>query len=441
MKDSKMIKKPQNLFRLIAVNLALTFVCLESLSLAFYFINHKMLFYTRGKTQELVVTELQRTGVRLDESIIERLHPFFGYVMKQGAFTKKEFGIKVNSQGFLSIYDYPFIKQKENQYIIGIFGGSVAHNFVNDEYVTKRFSNKLKTFPEFANKEIIILSFASGGYKQPQQLLILNYFLAIGQKFDMVINIDGFNEVALSNLNNKAQVDLGMPSVQHIQPLTGLANNSLSAELMRSIVQITEKKKQLRETINKLDNCKLALCYSLTSLRLKRLAGDYQKEITAYDQNIKQSNATDDRNNIVYIPKAKSVLDDPKAFVKMVATWSESSLMMRQLSAKRKIQYFHFIQPNQYYLTKRVFTEEEKGLYISPNSPYSDSVKRGYPLLLSKSEELKKLNLNIFSATNVLDDAKETVYKDACCHYNEKGDELLGNYISNSIIQSLRRSK
>lgn len=441
MKDSKIIKKTQNLFSLIAVNLALTFLCIEGLSLAFYFINHKTFFYTRDKSKEPIVTELERTGVRLDESIIERLHPFFGYVMKQGAFTKKEFGLKVNSQGFLSIYDYPFIKQKENQYIIGIFGGSVAHNFVNDEYVTKGFSEKLKKFPEFANKEIIILSFASGGYKQPQQLLILNYFLALGQKFDLIINIDGFNEVALSNLNNKAQVELGMPSVQHIQPLTGLANNSLSSEVMSSIIKITETKKQLGETINKLDSCKLALCYTITSLHLKQLVESYQKQVIGYDQKVKNSNMKDDKNNIVYIPKAKSVLDDAKAIEKMVATWSESSLMMKQLSAKRKIQYFHFIQPNQYYLTKRVFTEEEKRLYLNPNSPYSDAVKRGYPLLLSKAEDLRKLQLNIFSATNVLDDAKETVYQDACCHYNEIGDDLLGSYISNSIIQELRKSK
>ncbi|OCQ91676.1 hypothetical protein BCD67_09215 [Oscillatoriales cyanobacterium USR001] len=441
MKDIPLIKKSKNLLSLIAVNLALTFVCVESLSLAFYFINHKMFFYTRSKTQEQVITELERTGVRLDESIVERLHPFFGYVLKQGAFTKEELGLKVNSQGFFSLYDYPFVKQKENQFIIGFFGGSVSNNFVNDEYVTKRFSEKLKKFPEFANQEIIVLNFANGGYKQPQQLLILNYFLALGQKFDMVVNIDGFNEVALSNLNNKSQVDLGMPSVQHIQPLTGLANNSLSLEVMSSIVKISETKKQLKETINKLENCQLALCYSLTSLRLKRLAGEYQQEIIIYDRNVKQSNATDGKNNIVYIPKAKSILDDGKAFEKMAATWYESSLMMRQLLAKRKISYFHFIQPNQYYPTKRVFTEEEKRLYVISDSPYSSAIKRGYPLLLSKAEDLRKLNMNIFSAVNILDNTKETVYKDACCHYNEIGDELLANYISSSIIQELRKSK
>ncbi|HLO51111.1 MAG TPA: hypothetical protein VK211_22040 [Kamptonema sp.] len=441
MKDDILVKKAKNLLSLITINLAVTFLCLESLSLAFYFINHKTFFYTRGKTQEKIVTDLERTGVRLDESIVERLHPFFGYVLKQGAFTNEQLGLKVNRHGFFSLYEYPFVKKDKNQFIVAIFGGSVANNFAIDEYVTKRFSQKLKSFPEFANKEIIILNFANGGYKQPQQLLILNYFLALGQEFNMVVNIDGFNEVALSNLNNKAQVDVGMPSVQHIQPLTGLANNSLSPEVMNSIVKITETKKQLRETINNLDTCKLALCYTMRSFQLKRLVEDYQKQIVAYDQNVKQSNATDGKNNIVYIPKAKAVLDDAAAFEKMVAVWSESSLMMKQLLAKRSIKYFQFIQPNQYYPTKRVFTEEEKRLYLSPDSPYSAAVKRGYPLLLSQAEVLQKVKLNIFSAVNILDNTKETVYKDACCHYNETGDEILATYISSSIVQRLREEK
>ena len=41
----------------------------------------------------------------------------------------------------------------------------------------------------------MILNFAADAVKQPQQLIYLNYFLGLGQKFDLVINIDGFNDV------------------------------------------------------------------------------------------------------------------------------------------------------------------------------------------------------------------------------------------------------
>jgi hypothetical protein len=441
MKDSTALKKGKNILIIIAVNLAIAFICLEALSLAFYFINQKQFFYTRTKTKEKVVEDIERIGIRLDESIVERLHPLFGYVLKQGAFTNEKLKLKVNKHGFFSLYEYPFIKTNKNQVIIGVFGGSVANNFAVDEYVTRRLSNKLKTYPEFANKEIIVLNFGNGGYKQPQQLLILNYFLALGQELDLVINIDGFNEVALSNLNNKAQVEIGMPSVQHIQPLTGLANNNLSPEAMSSIVEINEIKKQLKAGIDKLQTCQLALCHAVTSLQVKQLVNNYQQAVVKYDRQVKQSNRDTANSGIVYIPKADSVLPDAAAFDKMASMWYQSSIGMNQILSSRNIKYFHFIQPNQYYPTKRAFTAKENEIAIDQKSPYIEGVKKGYPVLLSKVDDLQKAGVNVFSAVNILDNTKETVYKDACCHYNSVGEDLLANYVSSSIIKVVRKSK
>ena len=440
MKDSTALQKGKNILILIAVNLAIAFICLEALSLAFYFINQKQFFYTRTKAKEKVVEDIERLGIRLDESIVERLHPFFGYVLKQGAFTNEKLKLKVNKHGFFSLYEYPFVKTNKKQFIIGIFGGSVANNFALDEYINQRLSKKLQSYPELAGREIVVLNFGNGGYKQPQQLLILNYFLALGQELDLVINIDGFNEVALSNLNNKARVEIGMPSVQHLQPLTGLASN-VSPEVMSAIVQINDNKKQLKAGIDKLQTCQFALCHAVTSLRVKQLVNNYQQAVVKYDAQVKNSNADTANSSIVYIPKADSVLPDRAAFEKMASMWYESSIGMNQILSSRKIKYFHFIQPNQYYPTKRAFTAKEKEIAINKESPYIEGVKKGYPVLLSKVDDLQKARVNVFSAVNILDNTKETVYKDACCHYNSVGEEVLANYVSSSIIKVVRKSK
>ena len=441
MKNSTALDKGKNILIIIAVNLAIAFICLEALSLAFYFIKQKQFFYTRTKAKEQVVEDIERLGIRIDESIVERLHPFFGYVLKQGAFTNEKLKLKVNKHGFFSLYEYPFVKTNEKQFIIGVFGGSVANNLALDEYITKRLSNNLKAYPEFANKEIIVLNFGNGGYKQPQQLLVLNYFLALGQELDLVINIDGFNEVALSNLNNKGQVEIGMSSVQHIQPLTGLANNNLSPEAMSSIVQINETKKQLKAGIDKLPTCQLALCHAVTSLQVQQLVNNYQQAVVKYDSKVKQSNPDTANSGIVYIPKADFVLQDAAAFDKMASIWYESSIGMNQILSSRKIKYFHFIQPNQYYPTKRAFTAKEKEIAIDNKSSYVEGVKKGYPVLLSKVDDLQKAQVNVFNAVNILDNTKETVYRDACCHYNSVGEEVLANYVSSSIIKVVKESK
>ncbi len=441
MKNFKWLQGIRTGFSLFAINLVLAFIGLEAVSLGFYYSQKNQLFYTRENTISQVREDLEKTGTRLsvglnNESILERLHPFFGYVLKGGSFTNEELGIRVNNYGLISQYNYPFVKSNKNQFIIGIFGGSVANNFavnlsINQSRGNEEFINNLKSIPELADKEIIILCFASGGYKQPQQLLMLNYFLSIGQEFDMVINIDGFNEVALSYQNNQQQIELSLPSIQHILPLTQLASDDLS--VMKAIVQISELKQSLSNAINQLESCKLALCHSWKSLQVKGLLENYQKEITKYDEQIaRNSSKIDGSNSLVYLNKMPVVLEDEIAFDKIAENWYESSLVMSQILAKRNIWYFHFIQPNQYYPTERVFSPEEK-VFIIEDHPYAIGVRKGYPVLLSKINSLREAKVNIFNSVNIFDGEKEIVYRDACCHYNMIGDTILERSLANSI--------
>lgn len=441
MKFFKWIQGIKTGFSLLTINLVLAFIGLEAVSLAFYYSQENQLFYTRENNISKIREDLEKTGTRLsaglnNESILERLHPFFGYVLKGGSFTNEELGVRVNNYGLISQYNYPFIKSNKNQFIIGIFGGSVANNFavslsINQSRGNEEFINNLKSIPELADKEIIILCFASGGYKQPQQLLMLNYFLSIGQEFDMVINIDGFNEVALSYQNNQQQIELSLPSIQHILPLTRLASDDLS--VMKAIVEISELKQSLSNSINKLESCKLALCHSWRSLKVKGLLDRYQQEIIKYDEQVaRNSSKIDGSNSLVYLNKMSEVLADEIAFEKIGKNWYESSLTMSQILAQKNIWYFHFIQPNQYYPTARVFSPEEK-IFIMEDHPYAIGVRKGYPVLLSKINSLREARVNIFNGVNIFDGEKEIVYRDACCHYNMIGDTILENYIANSI--------
>ena len=54
----------------------------------------------------------------------------------------------------------------------------------------------------YRDKKIEIIRLAMSGYKQPQQLLALNFLLALGAEFDVIVNIDGYNEVALAVAEN-----------------------------------------------------------------------------------------------------------------------------------------------------------------------------------------------------------------------------------------------
>ena len=438
MKDFKLINKTQEILKVALINLVLLLVFLELGSLGWYFLKHKQIFYTREKREDKSALGVNLEGVRLNQSIVERFHPFFGFIQNPSPDFRP--GFKINNYGFISPYDYPFKKFKKNQFVIGIFGGSVASDFSILQIQNKILPQYLKQVPGLQDKEFVILSFATGGYKQPQQLLILNYFLALGQELDLVINIDGFNEVALSNLNNKNQINLAMPSIQHISPLTSLANNSLSVKAMQATIRIKENKTRINEGLESLQHCSLAACDALTSVYVQNLVNNYRKDIIAFEKE-RSKKQKDDEESVIYINKNKSILEDSAAFEQMSWNWAKSSIFMHKILSASNVPYFHVLQPNQYYQTKRVFGEAEKRIAFNKDTPYAKAVELGYPAILGKFPNLQKNNINILNGVKVFDKTKDAVYVDSCCHYNKAGEVIFSNYVGSSILESLRKDE
>ena len=438
MKDFKLVNKTQEILKVALINLVLLLVFLELGSLGWYFLKHKQIFYTREKREDKSALGVNLEGVRLNQSIIERFHPFFGFIQNPSPDFRP--GFKINNYGFISPYDYPFKKFKKNQFVIGIFGGSVASDFSIFQIQNKILPEYLKQVPGLQDKEFVILSFATGGYKQPQQLLILNYFLALGQELDLVVNIDGFNEVALSNLNNKNQINLAMPSIQHISPLTSLANNSLSIEAMQATIRIKENKTRINEGLESLQHCSLAACDALTSVYVQNLVNNYRKDVIAFEKE-RSKKQQDEEGSVIFINKNKSILEDSAAFEQMAWNWAKSSIFMHKILSASNVPYFQVLQPNQYYQTKRVFGEAEKRIAFNKETPYAKAVELGYPAILGKFPNLQKNNINILNGVKVFDKTKDTVYVDSCCHYNQAGEVIFSNYVGSSILESLRKDR
>ncbi|MEG3967341.1 hypothetical protein QUA00_06875 [Microcoleus sp. T2B6] len=438
MKDLKFLKNGQQVLKITLINLALLLVFLELGSLGWYFVKHKQFFYTREKVQDKSDLGINLEGVRLNQSIVERFHPFFGFIQKPSRDFRP--GFKVNNYGFISPYDYPLKKTKNNQFFIGVFGGSVASDYAIFQVQNQILPKYLKQLPGLKDKEFVILSFATGGYKQPQQLLILNYFLALGQELDMVVNIDGFNEVALSNLNNKNKVDFAMPSIQHILPLANFANNSLSTKAMEATLRIQENKTRINQGLERLQNCSLAACDAVTSVYVQHLVNNYKTDVLKFEEE-QTKQQKDDRSSVIYINTNKAVLPDSVAFEKMAGNWAKSSIFMHKVLSASNVPYFHVLQPNQYYQTKRVFGEAEKKIAFNKETPYAKSVEIGYPALFTKFPNLEKNNINILNGVNVFDRTKDAVYVDSCCHYNKAGEVIFSDYVGRSILEALRKEE
>lgn len=426
-------------FKIVIINLLLLLLLLEVVAVGFYYFQTGTFFYSR-KRHDRTIAPPQTSdtdGIGAD-SIFHRLHPYFGFVYGKQATKKLQFSqvsYSANNFGILSPHNYPLKKTNTDQFIIGIFGGSVSMRFGFYELENHVLVNALKRLPYFQNKQIIVLPFASGAYKQPQQLIALNYFISIGQEFDMVINIDGFNEAALSYLNNKSGADISMPNSEIIGPMIALADKSLSLDELSLTLEILKNRDELKTAENALDKRSLATMYMLNWLQHQYLRNQYQKKLQTFNTLREKHRETD---SLVYLPKNAQPLDDAETLRQMSDLWANSSLAMEQLLGQKKILYFHVIQPNQYFRTGRQFSEAERKVAFGSN--YEEGVRKGYPVLLSKVGNLEKAGVRIINAVSSLDEVKDPVYEDNCCHYNKIGNEVFASYVARNIVAFLNEA-
>ena len=134
---------------------------------------------------------------------LEVIHPYLGYVYNpqanNEALYKAHENLSISEFGFVDEAE-PIQAQSNDKVIIGIFGGSVAW-WLSVQGIDS-LKNEIRRIPGFTDKELVIVRTALGGFKQPQPLMALSYLLILGAHFDLVIEIDGVNEVALPPAEN-----------------------------------------------------------------------------------------------------------------------------------------------------------------------------------------------------------------------------------------------
>lgn len=421
---------------IIVINLLVFVVFAEVVALTIYFGRDGVLFYTNKNTYPLITREQEG---KLTEVII---HPYFGFATTPGWEIDRNFHTflweniedvnlgTANNEGLFSDHDYPFFKHTSNQYIIGIFGGSVAEEIVHiarDELIKNLKKNSL-----FADKEIIVLNFASGGYKQPQQLLALNYFLVTGQEFDMVINIDGFNEVVLGNESNRHRVDIAMPQVGAMNGLINLTDQTtLTPRRLESLAKINAQTKKLDDLAITINNNNIASVNFLLEQYYAYIFNNYRQEVTGFEESVSGFSEA----SLLYVKPIPEVLESSILFERIATEWVTASVMMNQLLNNRNILYFHFLQPNQYYSNK-TFTKDEIEKAFDENHLYRQAAETGYPVLITHAFILEENDINFYDSVSIFDDESGTMYRDNCCHYTKQGYDKFAKFIASSILSS-----
>jgi len=226
-----------------------------------------------------------------------------------------------------------------------------------------------------------------------------------------------------------------MPSVEMFGPLVELANRSFSTNELTLTLEILKLKDEVKETQTSLGKCRFATCYTLRWMQLRYLLHQYQKKSEAFS---KLSRNEYESGSLVHVNKHDKPLDDAVALPEIAGVWAKSELSMNELLAAKRVPYFPVLQANQYYSTRRKFSEAEEKIAHNSSSIYAEGVIKGYPKLIAGIDDLKRSRVKVINAVNVFDDAEDSVYVDNCCHYNKAGNEVFAKFVADQIVKYLK---
>lgn len=343
----------------------------------------------------------------------EIIHPYLGYVWDFSDNEKNN-----RSQGFTTTP--PLVAhQDKNSLNVALVGGSVAANlgtFLEDEF--KRVSG--------LSPRIICL--AIGGHKQPQQLLALNYYMAQGAEYDLIINVDGFNDIVLPIVENrKAGINPFFPRgwSLRLSRYTNEKMNALWKELKKAVPEETQFVAGLSQGFGR----QSAIYGILNWAWFKKLSADIGKaQEKMMDQQSKMEKSFEEAGPSVHYREVNQLYHALAEF------WARSSLLIDNLARGNGMEYYHFLQPNQYYENSKDLNEEELRTAYMENQPYRQPAAIGYPILVNLGKSWLKNKINYFDATMLFSPVKETIYIDNCCHYNKKGNKMFAAYIVSNIL-------
>lgn len=362
---------------------------------------------------------------------VEALHPYLGFVVDHdthGAPDENWGGQGAHAWGLVGELDLPR-ERDPDRVVVAILGGSVAFLFSLDG--APRLVELLQQDPRYAGKEIEILRLAWGGYKQPQQLMALNYFLTAGAPIDVAVAIDGFNEVALSLVEN---VEHGVAAI-YPRSWPWRVRDLPDPQLRRMIgaaVYHEQARRALSSIFSKGPQSRLYtwnLLWKVLDRRVRILIERAEIRIRRHG-----GRASEDGQR-PYVERGPfQPADTDTALDRIVGQWRRASLAMHDLCEGAGIRYVQFLQPNQYVEGSKPMSAEERAVAWRDDHPYRKAVVLGYPKLLASGAELLTAGVDFHDLTPLFADVEEPIYADDCCHVNERGNAMLADAIAQALL-------
>ena len=338
---------------------------------------------------------------------------------------------RIGPHGFPS--EHPDYAAESDGFHVGIFGGSVAEFLatIGGETLIEELERRA---PELRGR-VRVFNGAIGGYKQPQQLIALILLTLQGVRFDAIVNLDGFNEAALSSSDATVHYNPLFPSRLHYLFMLnlGLGREVSSASTIERYGEVIRTQRRVSEWRAVADRGFLGRSELVRSV-LGRAVLYLESRATRLEQEL-QNEASPPPSLAAYAPACLRDREDG-CWDLIADIWETSSLQMAAIADQIGARYVHALQPNQYDEGSKILSDREREIAYDPESNWPAGVRRVYPLLRARIPGMLARGVSVLDLTQLFASDRADVYVDVCCHYNLHGTNALAAAIADRILQT-----
>ncbi|MDA9982417.1 hypothetical protein N9H39_06710 [Gammaproteobacteria bacterium] len=358
------------------------------------------------------------------------IHPYFGFVADSADQTHAGLGFGQWVSPMES-------RQHKDKLRVLVLGGSVAVQLMLPGTADGRSFLKKALEEAIARSgsdlELWMFSAAMQGFKQPQQLMVYSYLLSLGAEFDLIVNIDGFNEMTLAVLEGK-------PTGLHPTYPRGwnvMLGRQLTAGNLRKIAKLLKVRDDQSSLIEFAQSTPMAQSALIgLFLSYKVVANEERAQILVGDIEHKQQQGelSFEEGGIPF-----EYDNEEKTFLYLAMLWKRSSILLSQLAENNGAEYLHVFQPNQYLDGSKVLTEQERDKFYVPEDGFGPVYRAAYVYFHQQMSELVDAGEWFSNASMVFKHENQTVYSDVCCHFNVLGLRLLADFIAEEVVAKPER--
>ena len=329
------------------------------------------------------------------------IHPFYGTIVEW------------------ELHDLNVVShQKECALVVGLLGGSVAGG------VSREFRRALFRHVAGLGRGVspVWIDLAHGDYRQPQQAQALVNKLANGARFDIVVSLDGYNEITQAR---------GVHDLSLFPFYPGMWPSSIAMTVEQRIAGARILALRGEQEFLRKGGGWIAASATFGLLRRRRL-DEIQRLVLRHHHDLFEA-GTASYSLEKHGPRGTYAPDELRRTA--AESWYRGAWLLARLARRHDAEYYHFLQPNQYVPGTKPLTDEElaKAFRLSRGA---EEVRLGYPLLVAQGRRLREQGVEFFDLSYIYADSAETLYKDDCCHLNERGHELLAAAMMQRIVDA-----